>query len=189
MKKFIVAILASVVFTAGASAQEMYGPTLESAQPTPQELKQEFSTLTQTVMENAAYIREHGPRWAVKSAEIRRLQLMLDEKKVEAQALESEINKIVQQQTLLSMRGNEINAILSTELPAEEYITFQRNVIIPSAIEMQTMRDLAIGFVTNLESGSARFEQDKNLRTADSHAALTRYDQKMLNDYLSRFSE
>lgn len=146
--------------------------------------KDEFLSLQQEIVNNANIVQRKGPEWAAQYAKVQRLQMLLDRESNLSTEQETEINAIVAQQRYLQQKALKMLQNLSTTMTPEEFNEFQQTHVMPVAMQMELNKGLAIEFVEELMKQNTTFQEFPELLTVDGHISVSKYEAKILNDYI-----
>ena len=146
--------------------------------------KDEFLSLQQEIVNNATIVQRKGPEWAAQYAKVQRLQMLLDREANLSTEQETEINAIVAQQRFLQQKAMKMLQNLSTTMTPEEFQEFQQTHVMPVAMQMELSKGLAVEFVEELMKQNTTFKEFPELLTVDGHISVSRYEAKILNDYI-----
>jgi len=188
LKTFIVAVAAMFsVSTVYAMDPAINGPVAKSETPVDGWYNPDIAatdqllTVQTKIYENAKSISDRGPRWALEMAKVKRLELLLAKANQNSANIEAEINTIAQQQNELSAQAAQLITQLSIQLGEENFTEFRNTKIVPAVKNMETLRDLSVGFVVQMEQSNNAFTQNAELQNSSSHAALVKYELKEFN--------
>jgi len=175
MKKFLLALGLVVGLAATANAQTDVD-----------NLQAEFLALQDKIESNAIIVQRKGPEWAVKMAKVRRLELMLERERNASNQAEQEINVIVAEQQRLQLLAAQKLQALAENMNEAEIKDFNDTYIIPVAMDMEVKKGLAMEFVEELMTQMNTFVEFPELLSDEGHVAITKYEAKILNDYLNQ---
>lgn len=172
MKKLFIVALGAIMLGATAYGQPL---TVD---------KDEFLALQQEIVDNAVIVQRKGPEWAAQYAKVQRLQMLLNQAQTISTEQETEINAIVAQQRFLQQKAMKMLQNLSTTMTPEEFAKFQQTHVMPVAMQMEINKGLAIEFVEELMEQNSTFQEFPELLTVDGHISVSKYEAKILNDYI-----
>ena len=154
------------------SPDDWYNPDIDA--------RDQLLTVQTKILENAKVISDKGPRWALETAKIKRLEILLAKAKENSENLEAEIAAIVADQNELSAQAAQLVTQLSIQLEEENFAAFRNDKIVPTVKNMESLRDQSVGFVQQMEQQNAAFQTNAELQNSASHAALTKFE---LNEF------
>ena len=105
--------------------------------------------------------------------------------KRQKQGFETDINNIVAIQQELTQRSMVLVQQLSSNMSPQDFELLRREVIIPKAMELETMKQSSINFIRQMESGHVQVMSNTEQLTIENHVALTAYDQKQVKKFLA----
>ena len=185
LKTFIVAVAAIFSVSTVYAMDPAINGTVPSVQSEPStndwynpdiDARDQLLTVQKKIFENAKVVADKGPRWALEMAKVKRLEILLAKAKENSRNLESEINAVVAKQNELSTQAAQLVTQLSIQLGEENFIDFRNDNIVPAVKSMETLRDLSVGFVVEMEKSNAAFTTNAELQNSASHAALTKFE-------------
>ena len=174
MKKFLMAVTAALAMSSVAFAQDnstnWYNPDISA--------KEQLQTIQNKIVDNSKIVAKLGPEWAIETAKVKRLEILLANAKANAAAIESTINGVVAKQNILSSQAAELVTQLSIQMDPEEFETYRQTNVMPAVTAMTTLRDVSVGFVLQIEQYSVQFAGDPTVQNGESHVALSKYETK-----------
>jgi len=174
MKKFFIAVTTALAMSSVAIAQDnstnWYNPDIPA--------KEQLQVIQTKIIDNSKQIAKLGPKWALETAKVKRLEILLAKAKANATNIESEINGVVAGQNILSSQASELVTQLSIALPEEEFQAYRQANVMPSVATMTNLRDVSVAFVMQVDANTIKFSADPTVQNGESHVALSQYETK-----------
>ena len=147
-------------------------------------LRAEFVKVSNDVSKNARQVQYLGANWSASHTESERLKFLQQQAQTKTKGFEEDIQAIIGEQNQLTQRSIILVQQLSSSMSPQDFELLRREVIIPKAMELETMKQSSINFIRQMESGHKQVMSNTEQLTVENHIALTAYDQKQVKKFL-----